>query len=109
MVAMAQTMTASRTTYQNNYPSSSPLSLRTCITHGIPKLIHHIPRQMVSTVSVATRTKPIQAPNGTTTANRITHKKSDFYKNGTPAEVIVIDSESPAPTTQSSTKRKTGE
>ena len=54
----------------------------------------------------STRTKPIQAPNGITTANRITHKKSDFYKNGRPAEVIVIDSESPAPPPQSSTKRK---
>jgi len=52
------------------------------------------------------RTKPIQAPNGTNTANRINHKKSDFYKNGRPAEVIVIDSESPEPPPQSSTKRK---
>jgi hypothetical protein len=52
------------------------------------------------------RTKPVQVPNGTATANRITHKKSDFYKNGVPAEIIVIDSESPAPQQQSSTKRK---
>ena len=52
------------------------------------------------------RIKPLRTPNGTTAANRITHKKSDFYKNGRPAEVIVIDSESPVPPPQSSTKRK---
>jgi hypothetical protein len=47
------------------------------------------------------------ATNGATTSGRVAHNKSDFYKNGRPAEVIVIDdSESPVPAEQSSTKRK---
>jgi hypothetical protein len=103
---MAQTMTASRTAYQNNYPSSSA-SVATDMHNSWHPPTHtsHTTSNGINGVSNA-RTKPVQTPNGTTTANRTTHKKSDFYKNGPPAEVIVIDSESPAPQPQSSTKRK---
>jgi hypothetical protein len=102
---MAQTMTASRTTYQNNYSSSASVS--TDMHHAWHPQTHtsHNTSNGINGVNSG-RTKPIQVPNGTTTANRITHKKSDFYKNGVPDEVIVIDSESPAPQQQSSTKRK---
>lgn len=105
---MAQTMTASRTTtYQNNYPSSSgAASSVSSDMHGSWHPQSHTSSNGINGVS-SIRTKPAQPTNGTTTANRVTHKKSDFYKNGPPAEVIVIDSESPAPQPQqSSTKRK---
>jgi hypothetical protein len=103
---MAQTMTASRTAYQNNYPSSSA-SVSADMHHSWHPQSHtsHTTSNGINGVGSA-RTRPIQAPNGTTTPNRITHKKSDFYRNGLPAEVIVIDSESPAPPPQSSAKRK---
>ena len=105
---MAQTMTASRTTtYQNNYPPSSATAASVSSDmHGSWHPQSHTSSNGINGVS-SIRTKPAQPTNGTTTANRITHKKSDFYKNGRPAEVIVIDSESPAPQQQqSSTKRK---
>lgn len=103
---MAQTMTASRTTYQNNYASSSA-SVSADMHHSWHPQSHTSRTTSNGIIGVSsTRTKPIQAPNGTTTPNRITHKKSDFYRNGQPAEVIVIDSESPEPSLQSSTKRK---
>lgn len=104
---MAQTMTASRTTtYQNNYPQSSA-SVSAADMHGSWHPQSHNSSNGINGVS-SIRTKPAQQPaNGTTTSSRITHKKSDFYKNGRPAEVIVIESESPAPQQpQSSTKRK---
>ena len=104
---MAQTMTASRTTtYQNNYPSASA-SVSAVDMHGSWHPQPHNSSNGINGVS-GIRTKPTQPPaaNGTTSKNRITHKKSDFYKNGRPVEVIVIDSESPAPQPQSSTKRK---
>src|SRR5271170_673921 len=104
---MAQTMTASRTTtYQNNYPPSSA-SVSAADMHGSWHPQPHNSSNGINGVS-SIRTKPAQQPaNGTTTTSRTTHKKSDFYKNGPPAEVIVIDSESPAPQQpQSSTKRK---
>jgi hypothetical protein len=106
MVAMAQTMTASRATYQNNYPSSSA-SVSADMHHSWHPQTYtsHPTSNNVNGVSNG-RTKPVQTPNGTTPANRIAHKKSDFYKNGRPTEVIVIDSESPAPAPQSFTKRK---
>src|SRR5271156_1589034 len=105
---MAQTMTASRTTtYQNNYPPSSATAAS--VSSDMRGSWHpqsHTSSNGINGVS-SIRTKPAQPTNGTTTANRIPHKKSDFYKNGRPAEVIVIDSESPAPQPQqSSTKRK---
>lgn len=103
---MAQAMTASRTTYQNNYPSSSA-SVSADMHHSWHPQTHtsHPTANGINGVNSA-RTRPIQTPNGTATANRITHKKSDFYKNGRPTEVIVIDSESPAPQPQLFTKRK---
>src|SRR5271154_101271 len=100
---MAQTMTASRTTYQNNYPST---------TASVSTDMHHAWHPQPHTTSNGingvntTRQKPIPTQNGTDSSNRTPHRKSDFYKNGKPVEVIVIDSESPEPPTQSSTKRK---
>ena len=99
-------MTASRTAYQNNYPSSSA-SVSADIHHSWHPQTHssHTAVNGINGLN-SVRSRPVQTPNGTTTANRIAHKKSDFYKNGRPAEVIVIDSESPAPPSQSLAKRK---
>jgi hypothetical protein len=103
---MAQTMTASRTTYQNNYPSSSA-SVSADMHHSWHPQTHtsHTTSNGVNGVSNG-RTRPIQTHHGTTTTHPVQHSKSDFYKNGRPTEIIVIDSESPAPAPQSSTKRK---
>ena len=104
---MAQTMTASRTAvYQNNYPSSSA-SVSADMHHSWHPQHHSSHTTTNGINSVAShRTRPVPASNGTRTLSRAGHSKSDFYKNGRPAEVIVIDSESPAPAPQSSTKRK---
>lgn len=104
---MAQTMTASRTTtYQNNYATPSA-SVSGDMHHSWHPPTHssHTTSNGINGVSNICP-KPADAPNGTTTAKRITHQKSDFYKNGRPQEVIVIDSESPEPPIQSSAKRK---
>jgi hypothetical protein len=116
---MAQTMTASRTTYQNNYthpPSTAsvPADMHPSwhqqphpTTNGINGVSSPAITTSTSTSTAAVRPKPQPRPPGSTANDRITaHKKSDFYKNGRPAEVIVIDSESPAPQPQSSSKRK---
>jgi len=109
---MAQTMTASRTAvYQNNYPSSSA-SVSADMHHSWhPQQHQHHASHTTTTngingVAASHRTRPVPASNGTRTLSRAGHSKSDFYKNGRPAEVIVIDSESPAPAPQSSSKRK---
>lgn len=99
-------MTASRTAYQNNHHSSSA-SVSADIHHTWHPQVHssHSTTNGINGVSTG-HTRPLHTPNGTISANRITHKKSDFYKNGKPTEVIVIDSESPAPPPQPSSKRK---
>lgn len=102
---MAQTMTASRTAYQNNYPSSSA-----SVAADMHHTWHAHPQTSHSTSNsingVGSTRKPVSTSNGTTSSGRAAHNRSDFYKNGRPAEVIVIDSESPAPAPQSSQKRK---
>jgi hypothetical protein len=128
---MAQTMTASRTTvyHKTSYPSSSSASAdmhhhKPNSWHPPPSHIHplqttHIPPVSSSsavnnTASTANRTNQANGTSinghvpGSRTASNRTRPKSDFYKNGHPAEVIVIDSESPAPPSASSTgpKRK---
>lgn len=100
-------MTASRTAvYQNNYPSSSA-SVSADMHHSWHPQHHtaHTTTNGINGVN-SNRARPVQASNGTRTVSRAGHSKSDFYKNGLPTEVIVIDSESPAPVQQSSTKRK---
>lgn len=103
---MAQTMTASRTVYQNNYPSTSA-SVSADMHHTWHTQTHssHTASNGINSVS-ANRSRPIQTSNGTVTSSRLSRNKSDFYKNGRPTEVIVIDSESPQPAPQSSGKRK---
>lgn len=103
---MAQTMTASRTVYQNNYPSTSA-SVSADMHHTWHAQTHssHTASNGINSVST-NRSRPIQTSNGTVTSNRVSRNKSDFYKNGRPTEVIVIDSESPQPAPQSSAKRK---
>ena len=121
---MAQTMTASRTAYQSNYHAPSTTSVPADMhgswhqqahpsTNGINGVASSTGANSTSTSTTAVRQHPKPSSSssapGTTTANNnliSSHKKSDFYKNGRPAEVIVIDSESPAPQPQSSTKRK---
>ena len=120
---MAQTLTASRTTYQNNYHASSTTSVPADMhsswhqqahpsNNGINGVASSTGTNSTSTPTTSVRHHPkpsSSAAPGTTTPNNppiSSHKKSDFYKNGRPAEVIVIDSESPAPQPQSSTKRK---
>jgi hypothetical protein len=104
---MAQTMTASRTAvYQNNYPSSSA-SVNADMHHSWHPQ-HHTSHTTTNGINGVTnnRSQPLQPSNGTRTVSRAGHSKSDFYKNGRPKEVIIIDSESPEPAAQSSTKRK---
>src|SRR5271169_1384876 len=129
---MAQAMTASRTTvYQNNsYPSSSsasadmhhhnPNSWHPPPSHLHPLQTHHIPSASSTTLhngtatATANRIPPtsssavtngLHIPTGPAAVpTQRSRNKADFYKNGRPAEVIVIDSESPEPST--ATKRK---
>jgi hypothetical protein len=100
-------MTASRTAYQNNYPSTSAsVSAEMHHTWHPHPPTSHSTSNGTNRMSSA-RTKPTSTTNASTTSGKVGHNKSDFYKNGKPAEVIVIDdSESPAPAPQSSTKRK---
>ena len=98
-------MTTSRTTYQNNYPSSSA-SVSTDMHnswHAAP-YNSHITSNGMNGVT-ANRPRPLPPTNGSI-SQRTTHNKADFYKNGRPAEVIVIDSQSPEPPPQSTSKRK---
>ena len=69
--AMAQTMTASRTTYQNNYPSSSA-SVSADMHHSWHPQSHtsHTTSSGING-AISTRTKPIQAPNGTCHSTRL--------------------------------------
>lgn len=123
---MAQTMTASRTAYQNNFshhhnPPSAPTAQADM--HSSWHRPAHPPTTGIagsasteSAASTATTTasQPAHphhhAPAHTVAPARTrshTHKKSDFYKNGKPVEIIVIDSTSPEPRpAQNATKRK---
>jgi hypothetical protein len=104
---MAQTMTASRTVYQNNYPSTSA-SVSADMHHSWHTQTHssHTTSNGINGVN-NNRPRPLQTTStATSTTNRSTHSKSDFYKNGRPTEVIVIDSESPQPPPQSSKRKR---
>jgi hypothetical protein len=100
---MAQTLTASRTAYRNAYPSSSA-SVSTEM-HTWHSQNHAHTANAPNGVS-SSRTKPALSLPSTNGVHRAVHRKTDFYKNGRPAEVIVIDSESPEPLAQTSMKRK---
>jgi len=119
-------MTTSRTSYQNNYPSSSASVVSTDMHaswHAAP-YSSHISSNGINGLN-ANRSRPLPPPPppspttptssaGTTVTNGHVpplrtshHDKADFYKNGRPTEVIVIDSQSPdPPPQQSTTKRK---
>jgi hypothetical protein len=105
---MAQTLTASRTAaYQNTYPSS-PATVSTDMHHHTwHNTTHasHAPANGTNGLQ-SSRTKQTVSVNGANGAQRPSHSKADFYKNGRPAEVIVIDSASPEPPSGYSNKRK---
>jgi hypothetical protein len=122
---MAQTMTASRTAYQNNYAHHhNPPSASTAqadkhsawhrqahpTTGGITGSASTESAASTATTTASQPAHPPDAPAHTapqTSRRSHAHKKSDFYKNGKPAEIIVIDSTSPEPrAAQSATKRK---
>jgi len=98
-------MTTSRTAYQNNYPSSATsVSTDMHTSWHATQYTSHMTSNGINGVS-SNRSRPIPSTNGSV-SGRTAHNKSDFYKNGRPAEVIVIDSQSPEPQPQSTTKRK---
>jgi len=100
---MAQTMTASRATYQNNYPTASS-SVSTDVHHTWHTQTHSTHGQSNGINGVShVRPKPVQTTNPATT---ISHRTTHTIKNGVPREVIIIDSVSPPPPVQSSSKRK---
>lgn len=100
---MAQTMTASRATYQNNYPTASS-SVSTDVHHTWHAQTHSSHGQSNGINGVShVRPKPVQSTATTTT---ISHRTTHTIKNGVAREVILIDSVSPPPPVQSSSKRK---
>jgi hypothetical protein len=104
-------MTTSRTTYQNNYPSSSAsVSTDMHSSWHAATYTSHITTNGINGVTANRSTRPpppTPTTNGHSQQRTSHHNKADFYKNGRPAEVIVIDSQSPDPQSiQSTSKRK---